>query len=366
MSDTQFVPRWASPPGDTIREALAVRNLDKETLVEELGLHPDALGALLEGSTPMTIRLADQLALVVGGSVEFWMTRDGQYRADLQRVAADRWAMELPVSDMAAMGWIKDPGADWEDRIDVCLEFFDVEDVASWEEAHASLLAKTRFRSSRTLHANDHAVAAWLRQCEIELSQIDCAPFDRSALEDLLPNLRPLTLKRDPADFLPALRRECSDVGVAFGVVKPPARCPISGVAWRLQSGQPSIALTGRHRTDDHFWFSFFHEAAHLVLHDSDTVYLDEIEVGTEPAHDSDEAEADSFAGELLVPPRYESAVYAARRKPLELRRLSKEIGVSLGVLVGHLQHRGALGYRTRLNRLKHRYKWNGTILEKA
>ena len=367
MSETHFVPRWASPPGDTIREIMSTRDVGEADLLDGLGLRPHDLGDFLEGNTPMTINLADRLTGLVGGSVEFWMTRDGQYRTDLRRVAADRWASALPVAEMARHGWIASPGRDWEDRIEACLEFFGVEDVYAWEEAQSALLARARFRSSASVESDDNAVAVWLRQTEVELTKIECASFDRAEFGKLLPRLRRLTLESDPSAFLPLLAAECAAVGVAVGVVKPPTRCAVSGVARRLENGNPSIALTGRYRSDDHLWFSFFHEAAHLVLHDEDAIFLDEIEPGQpEPSQDSQEAEADRYAGELLVPPQFEAAVFDARRDPLELRKLSKRLGVSIGVLIGHLQHRGALGYGSRLNKLKRRYRWNGVSLEKA
>jgi hypothetical protein len=79
-----------------------------------------------------------------------------------------------------------------------------------------------------------------------------------------------------------------------------------------------------------------------------------------------DEAAADRYAGSILVPPEYERALAAGRRSAFELHRLAREIGVSTGIVVGQLQHRGVLGYSTRLNRLKHRYTWDGTTLERA
>jgi Zn-dependent peptidase ImmA (M78 family) len=113
-------------------------------------------------------------------------------------------------------------------------------------------------------------------------------------------------------------------------------------------------------------WFTFFHEAAHLLLHDTDALYLDEIELDSDPAPSADEAEADEFAGTLLVPKEYEERLVRARQSPFELRRIAGEIGVSVGIVIGQLQHRGVLAYGTRLNKLKARYKWNGPSLEKA
>lgn len=365
MSNTDLIPRWASPPGDTIKDALDEQSLNHDALARALALAPDRVGQLLDGAFPLTIDLAGRLAELIGGTVEFWMTRDGQYQADLARLAADEWAQHVPVREMAAFGWI-DGTQDWVDRINTCLRFFDVKDLQAWEASQTALRSRTRFRSSQALETDDLALAAWLRQSEIELSNISCSDWDREAFIALLPELLPLTRMPDPRKFLPLLTDRCAEVGVAVAVIRAPRKCPISGAARRLPNGRPSIALTARYRADDHLWFTFFHESAHLVLHESDAVYVDEIEPKAEAAAFGPEREADRFAAEILVPPRYEAALASARRAPFELRRLAREIGVSTGIAVGHLQHSGLLGYGSKLNRLKSRYTWDGPNLERA
>ena len=37
------------------------------------------------------------------------------------------------------------------------------------------------------------------------------------------------------------------------------------------------IQLSARHKSDDHLWFSFFHEAAHVLLHSKKSVFVDEL-----------------------------------------------------------------------------------------
>jgi HTH-type transcriptional regulator / antitoxin HigA len=365
VSDTEFIPRWASPPGDTIRDALHEQRLDPGTLAATLDLEEDEFEAFMAGDVPLTVRLADRLSATVGGSIEFWMTRDGQYRADRSRVAADAWAQRMPIRDMATFGWIEGGVRDWIDQIEACLHFFGVATPEVWEANREALAARTRFRSSPTVKTDEFAVAAWLRQCEVELSRVGCAAWDRESFAALLPQLLSLTRERDPHRFLSTLEARCAEAGVAVGVIRAPHGCPVSGAARRLSNGRPSIALSGRYLADDHLWFTFFHEAAHLVLHGTDAVYLDEIEHDAVPTS-ADEAEADEFAGTLLVPKQYEDRLARASQAPLDLRTIADEIGVGLGIVVGHLQHRGILGYRTRFNRLKHRYKWRGASLETA
>lgn len=365
MTDADFIPRWASPPGDTIRDALDEQRLERSTLATALDLADEEFDVFMAGNMPLTVRLADRLSATIGGSIEFWMTRDGQYRADRARLVADVWAQRMPLKDMVTFGWIEGGVGDWVEQIEACLHFFGVATPEVWEADREALAARTHFRSSPTLRTDAFAVAAWLRQCEVQLSRVRCASWDRESFAALLPQLLPLTRERDPHRFLSVLEARCAEVGVAVGLIRAPHGCPVSGAARQLSSGQPSIALSGRYLSDDHLWFTFFHEAAHLVLHRTDAVYLDEIEHDPEPSS-ADEAEADEFAGTLLVPKQYEGRLARAKQAPYELRTIADEIGVGLGIVIGHLQHRGVLGYKTRFNRLKRRYKWSGASLEMA
>lgn len=366
MSSSAFVPRWASPPGDTIRDALAQRNLTELDLTTALGLSAKDTSAVLSGDRALTIGIAEDLSQVVGGTVDFWMARDSQYRADLSRLDADEWVAHLPIADMKSLGWISSEADDWLEEIDECLQFFEVQSVEEWRSVQAASRSHTMFRSSTVHSADDFAVAAWLQQCDRELSELRCDSWDADAFADMLPDLRRLSEIRDPAEFLPRLQADCASVGVAVGVVRAPHRCPISGAAQCWASGQRGIALTARFLADDHLWFTFFHEAAHLLLHDPHTLFVDDIDRSAEPATSLEEQEADEFAGHTLVPIEFESAVSAARREPFKLRRLAHEIGISTGVLVGHLQHKGVVPYRSRLNKLKHRYQWDGPTLGRA
>ncbi|WP_431884826.1 ImmA/IrrE family metallo-endopeptidase [Micromonospora wenchangensis] len=137
----------------------------------------------------------------------------------------------------------------------------------------------------------------------------------------------------------------------------------MSGVA-RFVDGVPTIVLSARHLSEDHFWFTFFHEASHLLLHDPSEIFLDDEEQLTREVTESAEDEANHFAMQVLTPEPHgiKRSRWLSHR---DVIRRAHEIGISPGVLVGQLQHEGVLSFDT-LNGLKRRYKWNGSSLEKA
>lgn len=289
------------------------------------------------------------------------MSRDAQYRDDMTRVAADRWASKLPTKDMQRFGWLEKTST-WQDQIIACLKYFDVADLEGWQSSYGRLLEEANFRISPTAKTSTASIAAWLRQAEIESSLADGRPWNAIRFRASLDDARSLTRERDPSVFLPALKTLCSESGVSLVVLRAPSGCPASGVARFLSPRKPMLVLSGRFLTDDHLWFTFFHEAGHLLLHDSRSVFVDELSHASGASSEL-ENEADMFAEEILFPAALQVELPPGRILAKDVVRLSVKAGVGPGIMAGQLQHRGVLEYN-QLNGLKRRYKWNGPNLE--
>jgi HTH-type transcriptional regulator/antitoxin HigA len=366
MADTDaFVPRWASPPSETIREALHERGISVVEFAKAMDVSLAEVDAVLTDKDPISIRLARKLANFLGGTVAFWLARDGQYRDDLARLDADKWAKSLPTDQMASFGWIARPST-WRERIAASLVFFGVRDLNSWRETYGLIVERAKFRFPDSSGPDQAAVSAWLRQAEVLAEQVSRATWSPAKFEGAFREIRPLTRLRDPSSFLPVLVRLCAEAGVAVVLLRSPRGCPASGASRFVTPDTPQIILSARYLADDHLWFTFFHEAAHLILHDRASTHVDQLEAGRRNPDSAEEAEADEFAESVLIPPSYRGRIPKGRPSAREVVRLAREIGIAPGVLVGQLQHAGVLSFGTNLNRLKRRYKWVGTTLERA
>jgi Zn-dependent peptidase ImmA (M78 family) len=105
--------------------------------------------------------------------------------------------------------------------------------------------------------------------------------------------------------------------------------------------------------TDDQFWFSFFHEAAHLILHRERRLFLE----GIPEEHLQEENEANEFAASILVPPVARAEMMSLPKDLKVILKFAKQIGVSAGIVLGQLQHAGRIPHG-HFSRLKTRYKW--------
>lgn len=363
MPNSDFLPLWASPPGDTIKAIVRAKGIPETELPSILGLSSDATVAVLDGSAEMSLKLARRIAENLGSSAEFWMTRDGQYRDDLTRLDGLAWLESLPVTEMQSLDWLHLSGGQHE-KLLTCYAYFDVQDVAEWTRTYGTLLNDARFRAPESVSLSLPSVAAWVRQGEIEAAQLNCEPWNADRFRAALLQCKSLTRERDPREFLQALQAICAKAGVAVVAVRPPKGARVSGAA-RWLDNHGLIVLTGRHLSDDHLWFTFFHEAGHLLLHDQESTFLDDFDRTVQRGTFDEETEADSFAQGTLIPNGFPDELAHGRPTPKTIARVARSNGISAGLMVGQLQHAGLIGYN-RFNNLKRRYRWSGSTLEMA
>lgn len=352
-----FAPSWVSPPGDTIADLLEERGWTGASLAGRLGVTPKHVSELIHGKASISAELAGRLSLVLGSTAEFWLTREAQYRAALERrltAAAleeqSSWLTELPLDWMMRMGWVEELASIGE-QVGACLQWFGVASVDAWRTTYAKPLAA--FRASKREEKKPGAVAAWMRRAEIEAAALRCAPFDPAGFKRALVDVRRLTCEGDPERFVPLLQATCAAHGVAVVFVPAPPGCPINGATKWLTPEKALLALSLRYKADDHLWFSFFHEGGHLVLHGKKLLFLE----GIDGLDRETEAEADRFARDLLIPPGATERLRALRSEG-EIIAYAHELGVSPGVLVGRMQHETWVPFE-HFNGLKTRYRWN-------
>jgi plasmid maintenance system antidote protein VapI len=355
MTAEAFSPLWISPPGDTIADLMEMRSVTADALSADLGCAREELEKVIVGEIRLSPELADGLKRCLGATKSFWLRRDAQYWADRRKVnlegASNEWLKSLPVRDMVRWGWIS-PGKGNNDLLSSCLAYFGVDDVVNWHLRYGNVLRASAFRTSPTYSSGVAAVLTWLRQCEIEAGRLNCSTWSPVALECALPAVRQLTRTRNPLVFLPELRRICAECGLAVSLVRAPSGCRASGAARFLRQDLASISLSLRYLTDDHFWFTFFHEVGHLLLHSSTLLFVEDGEGSS-----LREEEANSFASCVLIPEEFQEDLLGLAADRHSVRVFARRVGVSPGIVVGQLQHRGRLGY-SRLNNLKIRYNW--------
>lgn len=350
-----------SPPGDTIADALEEKGWTQAELCTRLGYTPKHVSLLINGKAPITEDTALRLERVVGGDMAFWLNREALYREALARLEetaqlkdSEAWLKELPLSDMIRFKWIKRK-ASVAKQVAECLRYFGVASVEAWRESYSNPeKLGLAYRASAKFRKVPGHVVAWLRQGEIETAPLDCKPFDAGAFRSLLHELRDLTTESDPDKFVAALTKRCSEVGVAVAFVPAPKGCPVCGVTRWLTPEKAMLLLSLRYKTNDHLWFTFFHEAGHILLHSKKMMFL---ELTRDGLDNKEEREADQFARDLLIPPETYESLRQSDLSMATIRDFASQIRVAPGIVVGRLQKDGFLDW-SQMYHLKVSYRW--------
>lgn len=361
MTTTQeFVPRWASSPGATIQDLIESKSSSPAQVAAACGLGFDEFELLLKGSLPLSKTIAESLATCLGGSVSFWIRREERFRESEAIVEADKWVQSLPLKSMKKLSWLEVPN-DWRARIDACLEFFGMDSLDNWKHSYADQLQSVRFRTSPTYSNQISSVSTWLRAGEIAIRDDAVGRFNPDALASALPELRKLTRVAAPEEFIPQLQALVARCGVSCVIIPVPEGCAASGASRVLGDGSALIQLSGRYLSDDQFWFSFFHEVAHLLLHKDLPLHVDGDSAAFEP--DNAEFEANTFSADVLWPlEQRPPTVQLKKPTRREIIRLASRAGTSPGIIAGQLQASGVLDH-AECNNLKRRYKRDGSKL---
>jgi hypothetical protein len=315
------------------------------------------LRSLLDGSGIIDNETARELAVHVGGSAEFWLRRQANYEDALDRAVeraaaedADEWLGKIPAPGSLASGRISDRNRQQELRRRIA--FYNVPNLRTWDARYGNV-AETRFRTSPAFRSERAAVIGWLRQGELEAELIPAHVWSADKLKKALPEIRDLCTISHPGRFLPKLKDVLAACGVALVIMPAPRGCHASGAARMVAPKKAMILLSFRHRSDDQFWFTLFHEIGHLLLH-TDRAFLDEDETPDSPA----ERQANKFASDCIVPSDKRFALKKLTASRNSITRFAVKVGVSPGLIVGQLQHEGIIPFG-RMEFLKRRWTWD-------
>jgi HTH-type transcriptional regulator / antitoxin HigA len=352
-----YSPQAVTPPGATLADLLEELNIRQREFAVRMDVSPKFINELIAGKATISPTVALSLERTLHVPADFWLARDAHYQVYKARLEArsslqaqGEWLDELPLKDMVKFDWVR-PYATIAEQVAECLRFFGVASDTAWREQYVKRVSAAWRISQKVKHA-EGAIAAWLRQGEIEAASCTCAPFDRERLIKALHDARTLTLESAPEMFIPALQERFATCGVVVVFVRAPKGCPASGAVRWVAPDKALVQLSLRYKTNDHLWFTFFHECAHLLLHGKKMLFLEGAKMGGR-----DEDEANLHASQRLIPAEEFENLELLQLSRENIKAFAKRIGIAAGIVVGRLQKEGLLDW-SKFNDLKVYYTW--------
>jgi len=140
-----------------------------------------------------------------------------------------------------------------------------------------------------------------------------------------------------PNDFFSQIQDLCKYAGIK--VVHTPClpKAPIHG-STRWFGDVPLIQLSGRYKRNDIFWFTFFHEIGHILLHGKKYISIENIECHGE--NEIFEIEANDFSANLLLNKDQELEILSNRvLKEDDVVKYAEKFKTHPAIIIGRLQH---------------------------
>lgn len=334
-----YRPSYAVPPGETLRETIEAYGMSQAELAERTGRPKKTISEIITAKAAITAETALQFERVLGVSASFWNNLERNYqearalmREEEHLQAKVAWLKNFPIKQLIKLGWIPQQNEPLK-QMQALLNFFGVAGIEEWKALWMSPQAV--YRKSAAFKNNPYATAAWLRKGEIDAAAIQCEPHDAAMFEGALKTIRTLTTK-PPETFEPEMVKLCAEAGVAVTFVPELPGTRVYGVTRWLNPNKALIQLSLRGKSDDHLWFTFFHEAGHILYHGKREVFIEEKDRQVNKA----EQEADRFAQNILIPEAaYKAFISNDRFDSASIGRFAKNNSIAPGIVVGRLQH---------------------------
>ena len=360
-------------PRTFLEKILLDEGMPQIELSKRTGISTKTINSIVKGTAPFSPETALSFEMVLRKPASEWLKLEADYQLQkVNELKEDNLTKELSflddinTNDIIKAGWIPRESSNLE-KLKRLYEFFGISSKAQLSPVWSQL--EVNYRTSTVYKKKHYNIMAWLRQGEVEAKNITCEPYSVKAFKGALTKCRNLTTKKFE-DCYVQIQELCRKSGVAVVFVKELPGVATSGAAHWVDKEKAIIQLSLRGKADDKFWFNFFHEAGHILLHGRKEQFIDNNGKGQSTAKDRDaatpydteenklkEAEADAFSANFLIPKKdFDAFAIKGCFDKESILRFAKMQSISPGIIVGQLQNRGYVGWSSSIGRLKSRY----------
>ena len=338
----------ATPPGATIKEQLIERGMSQKEFAARMNMSEKHISKLINGEVLLTTDVAVRLEMVIGVPARFWTNLEAIYREKLIKAEVENSmdadveiVKKFPYNEMAKLEWVPETRNPNEKVVNL-RKYLEVVELSLLNNSQITRIACRRLAVTEK---SDLALMAWAQQAKLIARKIKTSPINIKGLIGLIPTLRKLTLSK-PNEFCTELEESLAECGVAL-VFLPHLKGSFLQGATFMDGGKIVVGMTDRGKDADKFWFSLFHELAHIVLG-----HLGQVNGTT----DEDEMDADNWAAKALIPEEaFDDLKKRNYKEKSEIVSFAKEQGIAPGIVVGRLQLERMLDYNM-FNELKVHY----------
>ena len=352
--NTEYTPNYAVHPGEILDEILKEKGISQVELSRRSSISEKLISQIINCKAPVTPETAIAFERVLRTPAYIWNEINSNYilfRAEKDKINLEdkesKWVEKFPISEMKKISLI-DKDKKKHELVGEVLKYFGVSDINAFNKTYNQTVVN--FKKTLKYDNPKERILTWLRLGEIKANEIETKTYNKTKFMTSLSKIRLLVNKDIDNELLDNLKDFCAESGVAFVIAYEIKGTLCWGASKWLNNSKAMLLLSLRYKKDDHFWFSFFHEAAHIVLHKQELfTFIDMDDIDEKKEH-----QANEFARNILIDSeKYKVFVDESRFNKETIVKFAEQNNISPGVVVGRLQYDKLLDYRTYLNNLK-------------
>lgn len=347
--------------GEFLEETLQEIGMTQAELSNRLGRPIQAINEIIKGKKSITSTTALELEDVLGVPSHIWIGLESEYQIviakqeELKQMEEEtKLIKNFPYADLVKAGFVKGTRKAIE-KVDELKRFFNVAKLV--QIAHVKAY-QPAFRVSSHDNVSHESIATWIQASRIKAKDIETKAFDKKILKEKLIQMKSLMILEDINEAIEEIQKVLNSCGIVLVLLPHFKNTKIHGATFWLDNDKAVIAMTLRGSFSDMFWFSFFHEVGHILLHPKREVFLED--GYSDPKLQKQEKEADKFASELLINGTdFNKFVSLDDISEASVIDFAKQQGIKTSIVVGRLMYEKLVEFNDyRLSPLRDRYKW--------
>ena len=333
-------------PGEILQEKLNSSGMSRKELALRTNVTEKHICTIVNGDKSISTAFARKLGYVFEDT-SYWMNLQAEYDEDQLRlqeehdISQEEMGLLKPLHEIMIYfierGYIHNNCGDASKVIQL-REFLKISDLTQIPKITYN--AAYRAQLTTNVKVDPYVLFAWQCMCERETEDIlIIKSLDKDLLRQSIPQIK-RAMFGNINKGIQELQDILAECGIAFQVVKNFRGAPVQGFIKETSGGRLILCLTIRGKRADRFWFTLFHEIAHILNGDNKTRFVDFDSVQSKA-----EQLADQYASDTLISPTlYRKFILSRDCTSWERIRTFAEVnGVQPFVVLGRLQNDGYL-----------------------
>ena len=291
-------------PGEELQEKLNISGMSRKELALRTNVTEKHICTVVNGDKGISTAFARKLGYVFE-TPKYWINLQAEYDAyqlslkEEYEISQEEIDLLKPLRDIMKYfidcGYMHNNCGD-ASKVVQLREFLQISDLTQIPKITYN--AAYRAQLTANVKVDPYVLFAWQRLCEKQTEDI---PVKRSIDKERLRNSVEQIKKAMFGSInkgIQEIQEILAECGIAFQVVQNFRGAPVQGFIKETVDGRLILCLTIRGKRADRFWFTLFHEIAHILNGDYKTRFVD-----FDSVQGKAEQLADQYASNTLISP---------------------------------------------------------------